>query len=103
MVRKIHKFVEELIDCLTGGKSLSLVAVTCVGSLLVTAPHFNFRTEILKLLVTQRNPDEAFIESREALETLFQEDEDGNACTEALSILDKSQRLSRPPHNPMLG
>jgi nucleolar complex protein 3 len=92
MVRKIHRFVEELIDCLTGDKSLSLVAVTGVGGLLVTAPHFNFRTEILKLLVaqlSQRNPDEAFIKSREALETLFQEDEDGNACMEALSILNK--------------
>jgi nucleolar complex protein 3 len=76
----------------TGDKSLSLVAVICAGSLLVAVPHFNFRTEILKLLVAQlsrRNPDETFIKSREALETLFQEDEDGNACMEALSILNK--------------
>jgi nucleolar complex protein 3 len=68
------------------------VAVTCASSLLVATPHFNFRTEILKLLVaqlSQRNPDEAFIKSREALETLFREDEDGNACMEALLILNK--------------
>ena len=69
-----------------------LIAVTCAGSLLVSVPHFNFRTEILKLIVAQlsrRNPDEAFLKAREALETLFREDEDGNAGIEALSILNK--------------
>lgn len=71
---------------------MGLVAVTCAGSLLVAAPHFNFRTEILKVLVAQlsrRNPDEKFLKAREALETLFREDEDGNASLEALSILNK--------------
>jgi nucleolar complex protein 3 len=75
-----------------GDKSLGLVAVTCAGSLLITAPHFNFRTEILKLIVAQlsrRNPDEVFLKAREALETLFREDEDGHAGVEALSILNK--------------
>jgi hypothetical protein len=71
---------------------------------------FQFQTEILKLLVaqlSQRNPDEAFIKSREALETLFQEDEDGNACMEPLSILNmikaRNYNLSRPPHDPNVG
>ena len=71
------------------------MAVTCAGSLLVAAPHFNFRTELLKLIVAQlsrRNPDEGFLKAREALETLFREDEDGNAGIEALLTLNKMMK-----------
>jgi nucleolar complex protein 3 len=73
-------------------KPLSVVAVSCATSLLVTVPHFNFRTELLKLVVAQlsrRTQDDVFIKCREALETLFKEDEDGRAGLEAVSMISK--------------
>lgn len=72
--------------------SLSLVAITCVTSLLTNVPHFNFRTDLLKVIVSElsrRTVSEAFTKSREALETLFNEDENGNASLEAVSMLSK--------------
>lgn len=73
-------------------KPLSVVAVSCATSLLVAVPHFNFRTELLKLVIAQvsrRTPDDAFIKCRETLETLFREDEDGRAGLEAVSMVSK--------------
>lgn len=73
-------------------KPLSIVAVSCATGLLVAVPHFNFRTELLKIVIAQvsrRTPDDAFIKCREALETLFREDEDGHAGLEAVSMVSK--------------
>ena len=73
-------------------KPLSDVAVTCATSLLVAVPHFNFRTELLKIVVTRvsrQTADDAFILCRSALETLFREDEEGRAGLEAVSMISK--------------
>jgi nucleolar complex protein 3 len=76
-------------------KPLSTVSVSCVTSLLVAVPHFNFRTELLKIVIAQvsrRTPDDAFIKCREALEILFREDEDGHASLEAVSMVSKMMK-----------
>ena len=73
-------------------KPLSIIAVSCATSLLVAVPHFNFRTELLKVIVAQvsrKAQDEAFVKCREALETLFRDDEDGRAGLEAVSMISK--------------
>jgi hypothetical protein len=69
---------------------LSLVAVTCAASLLTAVPHFNFRTDLLKIVIAQlsrRTADEAFVKCRDAMETLFREDEEGRAGLEAVTMI----------------
>jgi len=73
-------------------KPLFDVAITCATNLLVAVPHFNFRTELLKIVVarvSRQAADEAFIKCRSALETLFREDEEGRAGLEAVSMISK--------------
>jgi len=58
--------------------------------LLNAVPHFNFRGELLKIIIgklTGRSLDPEAIVCCDALEKLFQEDEDGNATLEAVSTL----------------
>lgn len=69
-----------------------MIAVTCATNLLTTVPHFNFRTDLLKIIVAQlsrRQADEAFVKCRNALEALFREDEEGRAGLEAVSMISK--------------
>ncbi|KAK5001052.1 hypothetical protein LTR66_000184 [Elasticomyces elasticus] len=77
-------------DAPEGLASLATVAISCACTLLNAVPHFNFRDQVLNILVdrmSSRIVDADFIRCREALETLFQNDEDGNASLEAVSIL----------------
>ncbi|KAK4986820.1 hypothetical protein LTR50_005031 [Elasticomyces elasticus] len=77
-------------DAPEGLASLATVAISCASTLLNAVPHFNFRDQVLNILVdrmSSRIVDADFIRCREALETLFQNDEDGNASLEAVSIL----------------
>jgi nucleolar complex protein 3 len=71
---------------------LSIVAVSCAMSLLVSVPHFNFRTDLLKILVAQlsrRTQNEVFLKCLETLTTLFKEDDEGHASFEAVSMISK--------------
>ncbi|KAH9866679.1 hypothetical protein J1614_008372 [Plenodomus biglobosus] len=74
---------------------LASVAVACVCNLLNAVPHFNFRGELLKILVgklSTRRVDADFVKCREALETLFATDEDGVAALEAVTMLTKMMK-----------
>ena len=69
---------------------LSKVAISCACNLLNAVPHFNFRGDLLKIIVgklTGRALDQEASMCCDALETLFQEDEDGNATLEAVTTL----------------
>ena len=69
---------------------LSLIAVNCAAGLLTAVPHFNYRTDLLKIVVQQlsrRTADEAFVKCRDAMETLFREDEEGRAALEAVTMI----------------
>ncbi|KAI9706740.1 MAG: hypothetical protein M1820_004710 [Bogoriella megaspora] len=75
--------------------SLKSVAVSCACNLLLAVPHFNFRAELLKILagkLSGRNIDANFVKCRETLETLFKDDEDGNASLEAVTMLTKMMK-----------
>jgi nucleolar complex protein 3 len=74
---------------------LATVAVSCACNLLNSVPHFNFRGELLKILVgklSTRRVDADFVRCREAMETLFENDEDGNAALEAVTMLTKMMK-----------
>lgn len=75
-----------------GGPALNSVAITCACALLTAVPHFNFRSDLLKILVgklSTRKVDADFIKCRETIEKLFQTDEDGTQSLDAVSILTK--------------
>lgn len=78
--------------------SLAKVAITCACTLVTSVPHFNFRTELLKILVgklSARKVDESFTKCLKALETLFQEDEEGRPSMEAVSLLAKMMKARK--------
>lgn len=71
------------------------VAVSCACNLLTAVPHFNFRGELLKILIgklSTRKVDADFVRCREAMETLFENDEDGVAALEAVTMLTKMMK-----------
>ncbi|KAI5781154.1 nucleolar complex-associated protein-domain-containing protein [Geopyxis carbonaria] len=85
-------------DATATDKSVAAVAVRCACALLAAVPHFNFRSELLKLLievVSVRSVDESFDAARAALEELFRSDEDGTASLEAVTLLTKMFRAKR--------
>jgi nucleolar complex protein 3 len=84
---------------------LSLVAITCATNLLVAVPHFNFRTDLLKIIVAQlsrRSADEAFTKCREAVISLFIDDEEGRASLEAVTMISKMVKTRHYKVNPLV-
>ncbi|SPO02795.1 related to NOC3 protein, required for maturation and intranuclear transport of pre-ribosomes [Cephalotrichum gorgonifer] len=78
-----------------GPRSMSSLAVTCACTLLNAVPHFNFRSDLIKIVVTRlsrRRVDADFVKCQKALETLFAEDEEGRPSLEAVSTLCKMMK-----------
>lgn len=75
--------------------SMRTAAIHCVCSLLLAVPHFNFRGDLLKILVnrlSKRQIDADFVKCRETLEEIFSKDDDGIVSLEAVSLLSKMMR-----------
>lgn len=71
-------------------EQLKKTALDCVCSLLLAIPHFNFRTELLGVLVAElstKQPSPYFTKSLETIEKFFDEDEDGGPALEAVTLL----------------
>lgn len=78
-----------------GPQTLPSIAITCACTLLNAVPHFNFRGELIKILVaklSRRRVDADFAKCQRALETLFAEDDEGRPSMEAVSTLSKMMR-----------
>ncbi|KAI2639702.1 nucleolar complex-associated protein 3 [Hypomontagnella submonticulosa] len=80
-----------------GGKdqNISSIAIMCACTLLNAVPHFNFRGDIIKILVgklSTRHVDDDFNKCLRALETFFDEDEEGRGAMEAVSLLSKMMK-----------
>ena len=78
-----------------GGQPISNIAFTCACALVKAVPHFNFRGDLLRILVRKlstRNVDANFVRCRQTLEALFRDDEEGNASMEAVSLLTKMMK-----------
>ncbi|KAK2745381.1 hypothetical protein FQN57_003724 [Myotisia sp. PD_48] len=76
----------------TESLGLRSLAINCACSLLTSVPHFNFRGELLKILVGQlgsRQVDAEFVRCRETMEEIFSKDDDGTVSMEAVSLLAK--------------
>ncbi|QSS59984.1 nuclear export protein Noc3 [Histoplasma capsulatum] len=76
-------------------EGLKAVSINCACSLLIAVSHFNFRGELLKILVSQlgrRKVDDNFVKCRETIEKLFANDEDGIVSMEAVSLLSKMMK-----------
>ena len=75
--------------------SLNSVAISCACALLSTVPHFNFRGELLKIIVlklTSRKVDADFVRCRDAVENLFRNDDDGGSSLDAVSLITKMMK-----------
>ena len=75
--------------------SVASVAISCACALLTSVPHFNCRNDLIALLVQKlsgRNVEADFVKCREAMEQLFQDDEDGHSSLEAVSQLTKMMK-----------
>ncbi|KAI9884720.1 MAG: hypothetical protein M1823_003501 [Watsoniomyces obsoletus] len=76
-------------------RSLSSFAISCACSLLLAVPHFNFRGELIKILVQVLSSgmiDADFHRCRTTLESLFESDEDGQPSLDAVTLLTKMMR-----------
>jgi len=102
LVSSYQAYVKELSRCARPGKahdeaaaSVAQVAISCACALLLAVPHFNFRGELLKILInklSERNVDANFVKCRETLETLFQDDEDGTPSLDAVTFLTRMMK-----------
>ncbi|KAF2481647.1 nucleolar complex-associated protein-domain-containing protein [Neohortaea acidophila] len=75
--------------------SLTTVATSCVCNLVINLPHFNYRNDLIRVVVQKlasRNVDADFLQCQNALETLFQNDEEGHTSLEAVSQLTKMMK-----------
>ncbi|KAL4807532.1 nuclear export protein Noc3 [Aspergillus unguis] len=71
------------------------VAINCACSLLLAVPHFNFRAELLRIIVNQlarRRIDDDFIKCRDTLQEVFFRDDDGVVSLEAVRLLSKMMK-----------
>jgi nucleolar complex protein 3 len=101
LVSGYQAYVKELARYAKAGKGqagkdgISSVAITCAASLLTAHPHFNFRGDLIKILIWKlslRRIDKDFEKAHLALATLFAEDEEGRASFEAVAILSRMMR-----------
>ncbi|KAI1435770.1 CBF/Mak21 family-domain-containing protein [Xylaria sp. CBS 124048] len=75
--------------------NLASVAITCASSLLTTHPHFNFRSDLINILVwklSARRTDKDFEKALSAIVTMFTDDEEGRPSFEAVSTLCKMMK-----------
>ncbi|TFB01945.1 Nucleolar complex-associated protein 3 [Trichoderma ghanense] len=102
LVSGYQNYVKELARCakeesapVKGGQSVAGIAVTCACTLIAAVPHFNFRSDLLRILVnklSRKRIDSNAAKCLQALETLFREDEDGKPTLEAVSLLSKMMK-----------
>ncbi|KAI4206326.1 MAG: hypothetical protein LQ346_001151 [Caloplaca aetnensis] len=75
--------------------SVSNVAISCACNLLLAVPHFNFRSELIKVLVdklSSKKRDNDFTKCLDTLEQLFRNDEDGNPSLDGVNQLSRMMK-----------
>ncbi|MCJ1366995.1 hypothetical protein MMC16_006126 [Acarospora aff. strigata] len=75
--------------------SLATVALSCACALLLSVPHFNFRGELLKILVQKLSTlkiDQDYVKCRQTLETLFGNDDDGTPSLDAVALMTRMMK-----------
>ncbi|KAK5098406.1 hypothetical protein LTS08_006539 [Lithohypha guttulata] len=97
LVMNYQSYVRRLVEICRDKEqeSLKATALSCVCSLLLAIPHFNFRTELLNVLMHELSRKQSsiyFVKSIETLEKFFDEDEDGGPSLEAVTLLAKMMK-----------
>ncbi|KAJ4264815.1 hypothetical protein NW762_005058 [Fusarium torreyae] len=102
LVSGYQSYIKELARCsklevkaAKGGQSLANIATTCACTLVTSVPHFNFRIDLLKILVnklSRRKINQDGVKCLEALQTLFKEDEEGRPTNDAVALLYKMMK-----------
>ena len=103
LVSSYQAYIKDLASCAKArqgrvsdaASSVKQVAIACTCALLVAVPHFNFRGELLKILVSKLSTnkiDADFIKCRETLETLFRMDEDGTSSLDAVGLITRMMK-----------
>lgn len=98
LVSSYQAYIKDLAKCAkarSGGvseaaSSVKRLAIACTCALLTAVPHFNFRGELLKILVGKLSTnkiDADFIKCRETMEILFRKDEDGTSSLDAVGLI----------------
>ncbi|KAF9892422.1 hypothetical protein FE257_001530 [Aspergillus nanangensis] len=94
-------YVQKLVELSKTSKnaevdpSLRSLAIQCACNMLLSVPHFNFRTELLKMLINRlarRQVDNDFVKCRDTLEEVFSRDDDGVVSLEAVRMLAKMMK-----------
>jgi len=98
LVGSYQAYIKVLASCAKPAKSkqseaaasVTSVAISCACALLQAVSHFNFRGEVLKIIVAKlstRRVDESFVKCREGIENLFRSDNDGTSSLDAVSLI----------------
>lgn len=101
LVASYQNYLKDLAKCakpssgetsepLASVASVASVAISCACALLLAVPHFNFRGELLKILVAKlsgRRIDSEYNKCRESMEVLFRNDEDGTSSLDAVKMV----------------
>ncbi|CAG8898966.1 unnamed protein product [Penicillium salamii] len=75
--------------------SLKSFAINMACTMLLAVPHFNFRSELLKILVNRlarRQVDADYVKCRDTLEDVFAKDNDGTVSLEATALIAKMMK-----------
>ncbi|PKS12678.1 hypothetical protein jhhlp_000886 [Lomentospora prolificans] len=94
-IRNISQLARSRPSWKDKGQTLPSIATTCACTLLNAVPHFNFRSDLIKILIaklSRRRVDGDFIKCQKALEKLFDEDEDGGPSLDAVTTLSKMMK-----------
>ena len=76
-------------------QGLSRVAINCACTLVTSVPHFNFRGDLLGIIMgklSKLTVDGDFVKCLGAIRDLFEDDEGGDASLEAVSLLSKMMK-----------
>ncbi|KAL9582900.1 MAG: hypothetical protein Q9212_003021, partial [Teloschistes hypoglaucus] len=103
LVGNYQNYVKELTKCAKPSNeipseataSVATVAISCACTLLLAVPHFNFRGDLIKILVdklSSKRINGDFTKCLETLEQLFREDDDGDPSLEGVSQLTKMMK-----------
>ncbi|KAL4931907.1 nuclear export protein Noc3 [Aspergillus undulatus] len=94
-IQTLLAFTKSSKDKATADAGIKSVALNCACSLLLAVPHFNFRAELLRIIVNQlarKRVDDDFIKCRDTLQEVFHKDDDGVVSLEAVRLLSKMMK-----------
>ncbi|KAL9101007.1 MAG: hypothetical protein Q9163_003692 [Psora crenata] len=100
LVSAYQAYLKDLAQCAADLRSepsngVASVAISCACALLLAVPHFNFRGELLKILVTKiasRKHDGDWEKCLETIEAFFRNDEDGTPSLDAVSLITRMMK-----------